>query len=212
MVDKIPAAAGNGSMLIKPATWEALRQRVEELEIIPDPEEFEITRRRGKLFFRRKVRPTDDSGTGGGGSAAGTCPFGEITTNSEDPPESSIRGGLIICGDKNFHVADRAITSTGDSDHLVQIKLTGVTPATDDDVEIFLPGVTTATGTPAWETKTVEEGYSDNSNPASPGATGDIIFPIGRLKVTDGVIQFIPLGCGNLTVGQCAGILNFSRA
>jgi hypothetical protein len=57
MADKVPAAAGNGPMLVKPATWEALRQRVDDLEIIPDPKDFDISRRGGKQFIRLRGLP-----------------------------------------------------------------------------------------------------------------------------------------------------------
>lgn len=68
MADKVPSAAGGGPMLVKPSTWEALRRRVENLETVPDPLEFETTRRDGKLFFRTRPKPTDPGHPGGGSS------------------------------------------------------------------------------------------------------------------------------------------------
>jgi hypothetical protein len=100
---------------------------------------------------------------------------------------------------------------------LVSVKLTGIECATDDDGEIFLPGVITASGTPEWDLKTWSAGppptsYDDNSNPASPSAPGGaIVVPVGKLTVAGGVSSLVPTGCGNVTVGQCAGILNFAR-
>jgi hypothetical protein len=153
------------------------------------------------------------SGAGGGGS--GPCPFGETTTTDDDPPLPAIRGGLIVCGDKNFAVLNESYSVAADGEWLVQIKLTGITCATDDDGEIFLPGVTTATGDPAWDLKewTTGTDYDDNDNPSSPASpTGEIVLPIGRLKITDGVGKFTATGCGNYTIGQCAGILNYARS
>lgn len=149
-----------------------------------------------------------------GGSGSGDqCPFGEIIDTTDSPPGKAIRGGLFVCGDKNFNVPDQVLSLGTDGDWLVQIKLTGVTPAHDDDSEIFLPGVTTATGTPEWDNKTNSEGtqYDDNTNPANPGATGTLVVPIGRLVITDGVATLANTGCGTITAGQCAGILNFTR-
>lgn len=147
-----------------------------------------------------------------GGAAGDTCAFGEVI-DTTDPPGKAIRGGLFTCGDKNFNVADKTFSTATDGDWLVQITLTGVTPAHDDDSEIFLPGITTATGTPAWDTKTNGEGvnYDDTTNPATPGGTGTLVVPIGRLQVIDGVPSFAATGCGAITAQQCAGILSHKR-
>jgi len=150
----------------------------------------------------------------GGGSSSNGCPFGEIQTNTEDPPVTSIRGGLMICGDQNFNVADQPLTLGTPGEWLVEISMDGVTASTDDDDEIFLPGVTTATGTPAWNNIafTGSENYTDTTNPSSPSSpTGTIIIGCGRLTIADGVASFVPTGCGTITVGQCAGILSHSR-
>ena len=149
-----------------------------------------------------------------GVSGDSICNFGSIKTNDADPPEKVIIGGLLVCGDKNFAVDDYVIDTATDGEWLVQIKLSGITCASDDDNEIFLPGVTTSSGDPTWDLKVKEEGtdYDDNTNPTSPSGTGSIVVPLGILKITDEVPSLLNLGCGNITIGQCAGILNFSRA
>jgi len=153
------------------------------------------------------------SGGGGRGGATGSngCPFGEIIdTPDSDPPTKSIRGGLMVCGDKNFNVPDYVI-GAGDAIGLIEISLSGIDPATDDDDEIFLSGVITASGTPTWAGVTTEAGYTDTTNPTDPTGTGTIIVGIGALTVADGVVTFYPTGCGTIRVGQCAGILSYSR-
>ena len=95
-----------------------------------------------------------DGSVGPGGSPVTTCPFGEIITVDDGTYTKAIRGGAMLCGDKNFNVPYRGIALTPDSWTLVQITLSGITCATDDDDEIFLPGVTTSSSTPAWGTVT----------------------------------------------------------
>lgn len=152
-----------------------------------------------------------DAARGSSSSATPDCPFGELYTEDS---VTKIRGGYIACGDKNFHVAGHPLNLATSGDWLIQIKLTGIDPATDDDDEIFLPGILTATGTPAWETKTNTEGstnYDDHTNPSTPAATATAIIPIGRLVIADGTASLAPVACGNVTVSQCAGILSVSR-
>ena len=155
-------------------------------------------------------------GPGGGGSSGpATCPFGELSTNTEDPPVTSIRGGLLVCGDKNYAVPNQNLVLGTPGQWLVEISVAGVTAATDDDGEIFLPGVITATATdPVWANNayTGTESYTDTTNPTSPAApTGTIIIPIGLLTIADGAATFVPTGCGTIRVGQCAGILSHTR-
>jgi len=155
-----------------------------------------------------------DAGKGGKTSSSSSCTFGEIYTNNEDPPVTAIRGGLIICGDKNFNVPDQPLTLGTAGTWLVEISLSGVTATTDDDDEIFLPGCTTATGTPDWNNiaYTGTENYTDTDNPTSPTApTGTIVVGIGTLDIADGVATLAPTGCGTIRVDQCAGLLTHSR-
>jgi hypothetical protein len=154
-------------------------------------------------------------GSGGGSAGSAICPFGEIIdVDDETSFSKGIRGGVIFCGDKNFNVKYEGINTAPETnwETLIQIKIAGVEPVTDDDGEIYLPGISTAGSIPVWESRSVETGYDDNTNPPSPSATGTIIIPLGKLTVTAGVPSFEPTGCGNITIGQCAGILNFTRA
>lgn len=151
---------------------------------------------------------------GGGGTTATTCPFGELETSTDDPPVTSIRGGLLVCGDRNFHVPNQDLVLTTPGEWLVEISLAGVTAATDDDGEIFLPGVLTATGDPEWANNayTGSESYTDTTNPTGPSSpTGTVIIGIGLLKIADGAATFTPTGCGTIRIEHCAGILTHTR-
>ena len=156
---------------------------------------------------------TVNGGRGGGGGSSSTCPFGEIVDVDDGTYTKAIRGGAMLCGDQNFNVAYRGINLASAGSWLIQITLTGVDPAADDDDEIFLSGVITASGTPTWGvvTYTGSEDYTSNTNPTTPAGTGTIVIPIGILTVASGAATFTPTGCGTITVGQCAGILSSSR-
>lgn len=148
-----------------------------------------------------------------GSSIPQTCPFGEIIDVDDGTYTKAIRGGAMLCGDKNFNVPYLGIALGTDSWSLIQITLTGIDPASDDDDEIFLPGCITASGTPSWGTVTYtgSESHTSNTNPATPAGTGTIVIPIGVLKVVSGTATFTPTGCGTIRVSQCAGILDHSR-
>ena len=165
--------------------------------------------------LRDRVVVTNPKKGGGTAAASNSCPFGELETNTEDPPVTSIRGGLLVCGDKNYNVPNQDLVLTTPGQWLVEISVAGVTAATDDDGEIFLPGVITATATdPAWANNayTGTESYTDTTNPTSPSApTGTIIIPIGLLTIADGAATLVPTGCGTIRVDQCAGILSHTR-
>ena len=163
--------------------------------------------------LRDRVFTVPGSRGGGGGAAASTCPFGEIIDVSSGGFTKAIRGGAMLCGDKNYNVAWYGIDLTTPVSQLIQITLTGVDPASDDDDEIFLSGAVTASGTPTWGTVTYTgtENYTANTNPTTPAGTGTIVIPIGILVVAGGAATFTPVGCGTIAVGQCAGILSHSR-
>ena len=144
------------------------------------------------------------------GTAATGCIFGQIVPVPDtDPQEYAIRGGVIYCGDKNFNVENYVINIAPDRERMVQIKITGIKPNMDDDEEVILPGIETAAGTPAWEEKSGTV-YDDNTNPTI-AATGTVIIPIGKLVIDDEVASLTNVGCGNVRVSQCAGILTVDR-
>jgi hypothetical protein len=153
------------------------------------------------------------SKTPGSSSSASGCSFGEIIDVDDGTYTKAILGGAMLCGDQNFNIENHGIDLTSAGSWLVQITLTGIDPATDDDDEIFLSGVVTASGTPAWGTVTYtgSEDYTANTNPATPAGTGTIVIPIGVLVVADGAATLTPVGCGTITVGHCAGILSHQR-
>lgn len=149
-----------------------------------------------------------------GRTAAGsTCPFGELVSMPEgsDYPRG-IRGGVIYCGDQNFNVNPQGINEAVEGVFLVYIELT-CEANRDDDGEIILPGILTSTDTPSWEqiTWTEETDYPSNTNPAVSDGLGTIIIPIGKLTIAGGSASLEPVDCGNITVGQCAGVLSHSR-
>ena len=157
---------------------------------------------------------------GRGGSSGGTsspCSFGSIIAiDDETTYTKGIRGGLIVCGDQNFNVNYQGLDTDPSTNGvwLVQITLSDIECAVDDDGEIYLPGVITSTSTPAWALVawTDPTDYGSNTNPASPAApTGSVVIPVGKLTITDGVPSLANVGCGTVTIGQCAGILSVSR-
>jgi hypothetical protein len=147
---------------------------------------------------------------GGGGGPSGPCRFGEIIVDGED---TAIRGGIIHCGDQNFEVPNQVLNLESAGEWLVWIEL-NVEANRDDDNEIFLPGIKTGTAPGStWDKVTWSESasYPANDLPAVGTGTGDIILPIGRLKIEDGAATLIPAGCGNFRISQCAGIFGYSR-
>jgi hypothetical protein len=166
-----------------------------------------------RLAMRREVNLNPGRFVSGPGQES-TCPFGKIVTYADgEDTITAILGGLFICGNKNFNVANREINLESDGSWLIKLTLSGVDPATDDDDEIFLSGVVTASGTPTWGAieYTGSESYTPNTNPATPSGTGTLVIPIGILKVDDGDATLSPTGCGRIVAGQCAGILSYSR-
>ena len=146
-------------------------------------------------------------------SGATACPFGEIITVDDGTYTRAISGGVFLCGDKNFNVPYRGIVLATSGSWLVQLTLTGIDPATDDDDQVFLSGIITASGTPAWGTVayTGSESYTSNTNPASPSGTGTIVIPIDILVVASGAATLTPGGCGTIEATQCGGILTHTR-
>ena len=165
----------------------------------------------------RKVVTNSNGGSGSGGGSSSPCSFGSIISiDDETAYTKGIRGGLIVCGDQNFNVEYQGLDTDPSTNGvwLVQITLSDIECAVDDDGEIFLPGVITSTGTPTWALVawTDPTDYGSNTNPASPAApTGSVVIPVGKLTITDGVPSLANVGCGTVTIGQCAGILSVSR-
>jgi hypothetical protein len=158
-------------------------------------------------------RTTNIKTTGGGSTS---CPFGElITVNDESEFTQGIRGGIVYCGDKNFNVPYQGINLATSGVWLVFLEI-GCESNRDDDNEIILPGIKTSAETDPssfWDKKTFTTGtsYDDNTNPTVTDGLGTIIIPIGKLTVADGAASFERVGCGNVTIGQCAGILSHTR-
>lgn len=135
------------------------------------------------------------------------CPFGQLASSS------SIKGGLILCGDKNFNVPNYEIDLSSDGERVVYITIPCEVNM-DDDSELILPGIKTSSAVSItgadW---TVGASYPANTNPTVASAgIGTFIFPIGSITITDGAqSNFVPTGCGTCTVTQCAGTLGHTR-
>lgn len=140
------------------------------------------------------------------GGKSPICPFGEIFTDtSVSPAVQKIRGGLIVCGDKNFNVAGHPVNVDSTRTVLVYIELP-VSVNVDDDGQILLPGVKTSSGTPAYS-ETPSDQYPNSTNPSIPAGNGVIVIPLGKLTVKDKAAEFIPTSCGFVRVEHCAGSL-----
>jgi hypothetical protein len=137
------------------------------------------------------------------------CPFGEITRSEG---ETYIRGGPLLCGDKNFNVGDYELDLETDGTWLVSIKL-DCECNRDDDGEIILGGIKTSDDTPAWHKKAWTDGtsYDDNTSPDVSDGIGSIVIPIGKLAVESGSASFEPVACGFITIGQCDGTFSHTR-
>jgi hypothetical protein len=157
-----------------------------------------------------------DGGRGGGAiSSVTSCAFGEIITIPDsDPPALGIRGGLVHCGDQNWNIDPQELALEIDGVWLVYLEI-DLEANRDDDGEILLPGVKTGTrptgdwGKIAW---TFATDYPANTEPVASTGLGTIILPLGKLTIADGAATFERTGCGNFTIGHCAGTLSYSRA
>jgi hypothetical protein len=154
--------------------------------------------------------PQRAAGGGGGGSAAS---LGHFCTIIDVESDKAIKGGVVYCGDKNFDVNHYTLALGTPGTWLVQVILDGIEANTDDDDELILSGIETSTGTPAWDLKTWTDptDYDSNTNFATPTSDGEIVVPIGKLVIADSVATLTPVGCGNIRITQCAGILTHSR-
>lgn len=211
----LPAASGTEPGTITPSTYNAIRKalieldkRFDRIELLSSPD---ITIKNSESGYTAILKRRSTS------SASAPCSFGAVYSPVGETVTRAILGGALMCGDQNFAVPHYTVaTSTdgaADGEWLVEISLSGIEFATDDDDVVFLPGVVTASGTPAWNLVSYSgvENYTDNTNPSTPGGSGTIVIPIGRIIVTNDAVQFFPTGCGDIYVTQCAGILRFTR-
>lgn len=198
---------------MKPETWEALRKRIEDIDIFPDLSDFETYKRGGKTFFRLNKKTLEDAILDSKSELAG-CPFGQIIKWIGESSETitGIRGGIILCGDQNWNIDNQAIDLTTNGAWLISISVS-CTANTDDDSTLLLPGIQTGTRPTSWSLTAWSEGtdYPSNTAPALPSGDGVIILPLGKLTITDGAADFEPTGCGNFTINHCVGTLSFSR-
>ena len=158
------------------------------------------------LYSRLKlVRPSvgSDSITPEGNP----CPFGEVIAYTVGSvSKTGIRGGIAYVGDKNFIVPNYDVDLTTPIDKVLWLSISLMINR-DGDYVLILPGVLTG-NMPSYALGT---SYPPNSLPVVATGVGTLIVPLGRLVVASGVATFTRTSCGNITAGQCAGILNHSR-
>lgn len=151
---------------------------------------------------------------GGGGKVE--CPFGEIIPIEDETAYTrGIRGGVVYAGDKNLDVPYQGLNLVEDGVWLVQLKIP-VEANRDDDGEILLPGIKTSSATDPstfWDNKvwTTGTSYDDNTQPEVADGLGEIVIPLGKLTIEDGAAKFEKVACGNVNIGQCAGVLSHTR-
>lgn len=154
-----------------------------------------------------------------GGGGGGPCPFGELVAiDDETEYTMGIRGGVVYAGDRNFNVPYQGLDLAVDGVWLFYLEIE-VEANRDDDHEILLPEIKTSPEADpaafwnyvAWTVGPPETQYPDNENPEVADGLGTIIIPIGKLTIQDGAARLEPVGCGNITIGHCAGILNHTR-
>lgn len=161
-----------------------------------------------------------------GGITASTCPFGEIITYTEGEGEEAvekkgIRGGLVYVGDKNFNTPAKELDLETSGDWLIYLEVE-CEANRDDDNEIILPGIKTSAATDPsefWKSitwsaasgETEETQYPDNDEPEVSDGLGKIMIPIGKLTIDGGNPTLVRVGCGNVTITQCGGILSHTR-
>jgi len=160
--------------------------------------------------FIYRVRPSASASS----PPSPPCPFGElITWTEEESIRTGIRGGIVYVGDKNFNIDATALNLETDGTWLVYFEIECESNR-DDDGEIILPGIKTTTAETlplqhlVWETGT---NYPDNTPPVADIGIGTVIVPLGKLSITDGTPSFEPVSCGNILIGQCAGVLSHTR-
>lgn len=84
MADKkdLPKAGTEKAILLRPQTYNALRDAASRPDIQPDPREFDIQERHGKKYFR--LRP-GRAAEGGGGAAGSTALFPAVVAVPDSP-------------------------------------------------------------------------------------------------------------------------------
>lgn len=203
MAAKIPSAAGSGLLLLTPATWEALRQILEGMDIRPNPEDFEVSTRGGRKTFRLKPPVAGDTRKGGGGGGSAPGAFSRVYTDGDG--NTMLQGGTVQGGTGTPEVVDdfqllaSAGTPPADGTH-VSISIS-VTANEDDDV--LVPGceVTSASISEA------PPGASSIPTDGSP--SGSIDLSLGQW--TAGVFQRSGPS-GNIIIIHYLGALLIERA
>lgn len=160
----------------------------------------------------------ESRGGGRPSSSSVPCPFGELVPMTTGGFTIGIKGGVVYAGDKNFNVPERGINLASSGAWLIYLEI-DVEANRDDDGEIILPGIKTSAETDpssfwqhdAWSAGPPPTQYPDNTNPEVTDGLGTIIIPLGKLTVADGAATFERVDCGNVTIGQCAGILSHTR-
>lgn len=158
------------------------------------------------LYSRLKsVRPS--AGSDAITPEGNPCPFGEVITYTVGSvSKTGIRGGVAYVGDQNFIVPNYDVDLITPIDKVLWLSISLIVNR-DGNYVLILPGVITG-NMPSYGSGA---SYPSNTLPVVFTGVGTLIVPLGRLVVASGVATFTRTSCGNITAGQCAGILNHSR-
>jgi len=184
-----------------PTKWRALKQHILSLRVIAGRNVSVSKSSSGQIINSRATASTSLGDS--------PCAFGEVIP---DGVGFAIRGGIVIAGDQTWYFDDITIDLGTDGVWLVSLDC-DVIVNQDDDNELLLPGILTGTKptSPTYTAFTGTEDYPDGTSPSAGAGTGVAILPIGKLTVASGIATLDRTGCGNFTVGHCAGTLSYSR-
>lgn len=187
-----------------PTKWRALREILHSLRIIPGRNITVAKSSHGVIVNSRSYPDLQNYAS---------CPFGAIVEWMDGiTPKTGVQGGIVIAGDQTWFFDSLEVDLGTDGVWLLSLDCT-VEVNRDDDHELLLPGVLTGTKPTVWTATayTGTEDYPDGTPPDVATGEGTIILPIGRLTVAGGVASFENSGCGNFTIGHCAGTLSYAR-
>lgn len=206
MGNNIPSAAGSGLLLVKTATWEALRRRVEGMEILPDAEQFEVARRGGKTFFRAKLpaapaAPADGARAGGDAVSYGAFYTMRVVEAAGDATgDIYLQGGMVSGSEGNVSVAEIKLydagtdTWQGSSGNHIILSVTGDGQATSGILD------------PVYKVTAVSHSITSSVGANTLPAVGSLTGKICKISLgTFYAGGFGPAKAGNISIQFCWG-------
>lgn len=191
--DTIPAAAGRIPSLVTPSAWEAMRQKVEAMEILPDPQEFIVSRRGNKTFFR--LRPQPSGTTSDAASLGASHPFEvSIRQNEDGDWECATARGLVV---GRYNVGHKEIntqipTGTTTLDGTTTWKLIA------DGESVFVKVKVDPDGGWMLEVPTIEVLDTLTTDPSgTAGLAGYVFYELMRFTIVDDLPVVVPYCAGS---------------